>query len=466
LERTPVSFYNNPTGRLIEQMKVPLARLYNVKNNPNFNKLRMLIGAIGDTPIINAALKGAPMEMFEATTSPALSNRAARRRAARETALPKTNLSARMPGTIDRRVLLENLLLDGRDPYFQLTYANMVAGDGLFQPHIMDKAGPNGNIWHYQLDDLERLALLTALKQKKEILDSQIAKARGEFKDLYAKSKEFSAQEKFIAEARAENARAIAAQEQELKRIEAEIEKHRMAAKESLTPVERQRRIAKSIAGGSWTVINMVIALWCYGSIAEELEHLGTRIGPNDDKYGQTADTVKASGLLVVASVTEVAHKALYAPVIGNWEWAAKLRVWMSFPVKVFGTVASSIASLYFAYWDWQKMVNAFGKGQTWWGVAYFAAFSLGIGSAFLGLLALFVGGIFITLAIVVALIYAVVSTVIGIFEPNENQKWLESCYFGEYKSKEFDLNWEVFEMSHFKRLGLANIKRLGLANS
>ena len=466
LERSPVALYNNATGRLIKQMEVPLGRLYKAQNSKNYNKIRLLLGAINGTPMIDPVLSGTPRAMGKAATAHIFSDRQARAKGVLS-ALPddpKTKLSARMPGTIDRRVLLEGFLLEGRKPHFKDTFARMIAGDGLFETHVANKAGPKGNIWHYRIEDVERLAELSKLMKDKERLLSLVEQAQRKQADEFADLVRANEKNRGFIEARKRNATEITEQQKELERITKNIETKRGALRESLTPVEKHRRILNEMLGHGWGVINVAIALWSYGSIKDELESLGKRLGPDDERYNQTVHSIAASGLILAGAVVEAAHKALSLPLVSRLQWASYLRNSrvVGSSVRIIGTAASSIASLIFAFWDYKKMMGAMEKGETGWAFAYFLSTSFGVASAAFGFYVIFTASTaFGPAAIILAIAYLVVSVLIAIFEPNRSQQWLESCFFGvnnKVKSNKFNQNWQYWEMGEFKRLGVAQV--------
>jgi len=289
LERSPIALYNNSTGRLIKQMEVPLGRLYKAQNSKNFNKIRLLLGAINGTPMIDPRLSGTPRAMGRAATSHIFSDRQPRARGVLS-ALPddpKTNLSTRMPGTIDRRVLLDSLLLEGKDVNYRETFTRLLAGNDTFDTHVANKAGPKGNIWHYRMEDVERLAELSRLTKDKERLLSQVTEAQRKSAETAAQLIRADEKMQIFQEMKNNNTTEIAKNQEKLERITKEIEEKRAAFRGSLTPVEKQKRILNEMLGHGWGVINVVIALWSFGSITDELESLGKRLGPDDEKYNQ-----------------------------------------------------------------------------------------------------------------------------------------------------------------------------------
>jgi len=444
--------------RLIDQMKVPLGRAGQRPDSPNFQKVRTLLSVHNGTPPASMSIKGTARAVGEVMASRFVRGGGAYGWGEFSGPLsslpdhPKAELSARLQSTMSRELLLESLLLEGQPLHTKHGFSRLFAGT--LKIHALDAVGPGANVWHIERKYFDELLRLQALQKKQAQFEAQIAQAQSNADAARAQAKKAGITRDTLLQIEREKATSQAAHQEAINRGSREIARLRGDLKSRLDMVGRRNRVLSGMQHG-WPIINGVIALWCFGSLNKALKQLGPSLGIEDKKYDEAVSTFYASGLVVVGAVAELSHKALSAPGVRSWGWADGLRTStkVATGVRVIGTAASSVASLVFAYWDWEKRQEALDKGQRGWANAYGASTILGGATAIIGFFSLFFSAL-IPIAVGCALIYATVSTIIDIFSPNETQKWLESCYFGKSQSERFNTNWETYEIGEFKRLG------------
>jgi len=487
-EQATQASLNNGLGRLLNQMGGPLGAAGAKQGSLRFNAFKTLLGILNGTPNVGLQLLGTAKEVGKAFVSRFVEGAGKFGWGVFSemvSGLPEKKVSAKLPGMMDCKLLLKGMLLEAFTPAFREAYAKLVAG--LLDVLGEDLVGTLADLWRIDETYIKDVARLRQLRSEEERLRKEAEnssksadrkkeawdKAREE-KDALTKSyhdekaKHDKARESYREEIAKrdkiqkdinETQRKISKRHEEIKAQQRSVAQASVNARAKWKVTER---VLLGLSSHGWPVLNTALAGWCYWSLKDALEKLGEQLGPESAQYKQAADTLLASKLVLGAAFVELSYKALGTQVAArNLTWAPALTKSMvtQIGVRVVGTVASTISSAVFGYWDFQKMKVAQERGHEGWERVYRASVVLAGASVVFGLASLFAFWL-VPWAVGFALVYAAFSFIVSKFEPPPMKTWLMSCYLGispseydEADKKDNDLEMNAYALLGFERI-------------
>jgi len=467
--RAATASLNNAMGRLLQQMQGPLGRAAAKKDSGFFKRVEALVSYINGTPTAGPKLKGTAKAVGKVIAADYVRGGGRYGWGAFTETLaslpdtPNARMTVRLPGTMSRRLLMESMLMDVQMPHFKVGYVRLAAGT--LEINALDAVG--SKLWHIDEPYFRSLAHLQQLQENEARLSAEVEEAKKSVGKAQEAMKDASAERDSHMKEYHRETQKQAMHQEALNKARKEIDMRRADVRGLISEKRGWERFDARLWGYGWPTLNGVLAGWCYLSLKEAFDRLGPRLGPNDKQYDEAVSTLFASGLVVVAAATEMAHKGLSAAGVGSMKWAPGLKDTPNVQAKgmkklgtfsrVIGPASGSVASAVFGYWDWQKRKEAKERGDTYLAAAYLVSVGLAGAAVVLGFFAIFAGLKVATWAVIASVAYAVFSSILSAFEPDKMQQWLQSCYFGKYPER-FDEGGEALEMGEYQRLGFAPI--------
>ena len=476
----------NSVGNLLHQMGGPLGASGAKKGSRRFKTFKTLVGMLNGTPDVGLNLNGTARAVGKAFASRFVEGGGRFGWGVFSdmvSGLPESKVSAKLPGTMSRKLLLDGMLLEARTPAFREVYAKLVAG--LLDLLGEDMVGTLANLWRIDETYIKDVVRLRQLRREEERLRKEAERSsKSADSHLEAANKaraEKDALMKSYHDERAKHAEIMDSYHKETakhSKIQKELEQTQKKVSEThenikgrTAQVKGQEKVLSGLTSHGWPMVNAALAGWCYWSLKEELDKLGKQLGPEDTQYQKAADSLLASELIFTAAFAEMSYKMVSAKVVtDNSKWAAALAnsAKVQLGVRVLGTAASTVSSAVFGYWDYQDYKVSVERGHEGWQVAYGISTILAGSSVVLGVLSFFAIWL-VPWAVGFALAYAAFSFVVSQFKEDATQTWLMSCYLGispsnydeaekRYENLEMD---ETLEMRDYALLGFERITKI-----